>query len=170
MYTYCIFCETGKGAVAAKAAGDFFACRAISPRQIQHTWSKEGGPQEIERDLLPGYIFLYSENPLNFSRLYAIRWGGVLYALSGSAGEYQLAGQDEAFALMLLTKDGVLGKTKVYEEGQRLHIQEGVFAGLDAVILKVERRLKRMQIEIPFSGRKVKTWVEYEVIQSMTDG
>ena len=30
--------------------------------------------------------------------------------------------------------------------------------------------LKRMQIEIPFSGRKVKTWVEYEVIQSMTDG
>ena len=31
-------------------------------------------------------------------------------------------------------------------------------------ILKVDRRASRMQIEIPFARRIVKTWVEYEII------
>ena len=41
----------------------------------------------------------------------------------------------------------------------------GAFSGVTARILKVERRLSRMQIEIPFARQLVKTWVEYEIVE-----
>ena len=62
MYCYCLFCETGKCDYVARAAMQAFPCRAISPKQIQHTWSK-GNMIDREQDLLPGYIFLYTEEP-----------------------------------------------------------------------------------------------------------
>ena len=66
---------------------------------------------------------------------------------------------------MLLEKDGVIGKTQVDQEGQIIRIAGGVFEGVTAKILKVERRLSRMQIEIPFARQLVKTWVEYEIVE-----
>ena len=66
----------------------------------------------------------------------------------------------------LLKKDGVIGKTKVYQEGQMIRICEGAYEGVETKILKVNRRNMRMQIEIPFASQKIKTWVEYEMVES----
>ena len=65
MYVYCLFCETVKCRGIAEAITDRFHCRAISPKQIQHTRSK-GRQMDIEHDLLPGYVFVYDpeSNPL----------------------------------------------------------------------------------------------------------
>ena len=39
MFTYCLFCETGKCRfVAHEVMSTLENCLAISPRQIQHTW------------------------------------------------------------------------------------------------------------------------------------
>ena len=46
-------------------------------------------------------------------------------------------------------------------------IIKGVFEGVETKILKVNRRNMRMQIEIPFAGRPVRTWVEYEVVKAV---
>ena len=52
-----------------------------------------------------------------------------------------------------------------------IRIAGGAFEGVSARILKVERRLSRMQIEIPFARQQVKTWVEYEIVEpEETDG
>ena len=59
----------------------------------------------------------------------------------------------------------VIGKTKVYEEGQRIRVCEGVYEGVETRILKVNRQKSRMQIEIPFADRLVRTWVEYEIVK-----
>ena len=67
---------------------------------------------------------------------------------------------------MLLRKDGVIGKTPVYQEGQMIRIREGAFFGVEARILRVNRRNMRMQLELPFDHCPVKTWVEYEVVES----
>ena len=164
MFVYCLFCATEKSGVIARTAEERFHCRAISPRQVQHTWSK-GKMIDRENDLLPGYVFLYcqekSENPAAFRTL-----NGVIRCLCDTAGQYELAGQDEQFALMLLSKDGIIGKTSVYQEGQRIHICKGAFEGLETKILKVNRRNHRIQIEIPFAMRPVKTWVEYEIAEA----
>lgn len=164
MFTYCLFCETLKCEYVANTIMHRLSCRAISPKTIQHTWS-EGKMVDIEHDLLPGYVFLYFENaPLDIASLRSIQ--GIIRCLSSTDKQFELSGSDEAFALMLLQKDGVIGKTPVYQEGQMIRICEGAYEGVETKILKVNRRNMRMQIEIPFAGRQVRTWVEYEIVKS----
>jgi len=64
MYAYCLFCETEKCDFVAHAVKQVYNCEAISPKQIQHTWDK-GQYVNREHKLLPGYVFLYSEEPLD---------------------------------------------------------------------------------------------------------
>ena len=163
MYIYCLFCETAKCRYVAQIVSDLYHCRTICPRQVQHTWAKNGYTKDAVQDLLPGYVFVYSREQLQGVSLRSVR--GVIRCLCNSSREYELSGSDEAFALMLLEKDGVIGKTRVFEEGQKIRICEGAFAGTGAEILKVERRLSRMLIQIPFAQQLVKTWVEYEIVQ-----
>ena len=160
MYTYSLFCETVKCRFVALEAMAKFDCMAISPKQVQHTW-KDGKMIDRVRDLLPGYLFLYSEDKLELSYCYSM--AGVIRLLRTNNEAYELSGGDEAFAKMIYRRQGVLGKTPVYEEDQRIRLTEGAFAGLSAKILRVDHRARRMQIELPFAGRLVKTWVEYEI-------
>ena len=163
MYSYCLFCETTKTGFIARTVSEMTGCKALRPKQIQHTWAKGGGTRDLVNDLMPGYVFLYCDEKADVSVLNALQ--GVIRCLSTTDGEYELTGQDEQFAMMLLEKDGVIGKTQVYQEGQIIRIVVGAFEGVSAKILKVERRLSRMQIEIPFAKQLVKTWVEYEIAE-----
>ena len=163
MFIYCLFCETTKTKYVAKSISEMTGCKALSPKQIQHTWAKGGGTQDVVNELMPGYVFLYFERKTDISLFNTFQ--GVIRCLSSTAGEYELTGQDEQFALMLLEKDGVIGKTMVYQEGQTIRIAGGAFAGVTAKIIKVERRLSRMQIEIPFARQLVRTWVEYTIVE-----
>ena len=164
MFTYCVFCETAKAYVVSEMIRQRIGCRTLSPMQVQHAWVKGGGTKDIARPLLPGYVFLYSEEKLPMGDVYASA-SGIIRCLSNTAGEFELSGADEQFALMLLEKNGIIGKTEVYQEGQRIRIRDGAFLGVTATNLKVERRLSRMQIEIPFANRPVRTWVEYEIVE-----
>lgn len=163
MFTYCLFCETAKCRSVVNAVMQMISCRAIYPKQVQHTRS-QGKMVDIEHDLLPGYVFLYSEGePLDITQLRSIQ--GIIRCLSNMEKQYELTGSDEQFALMLLQKNGVIGKTQVYQEGQMIRICEGAFQDIEAKILRVNRRNMRMEIEIPFAGRPVHTWVEYEIVK-----
>ena len=168
MYVYCLFCEAGKSRYVTREAEARFGCVTVSPRQIQHTWSR-GKMRDFERELLPGYVFLYfQDEKADPIRLKAMQ--GVIRCLWDSAQVPELRGQDEQFALMLLERNGTIGKTQVWQEDDRLRICDGVFAGLEARILKVDRRASRMQVEIPFARQPVKTWLEYEIINRTPAG
>ena len=162
VYTYCLFCETVKCRSVAEEITERLHCRAISPKLVQHTWSR-GKAVDIVHDLLPGYVFVYAEEaPLDITLLCSI--GGVIRCLCDGNKQFELSGSDEQFALMILEKNGVIGKTKVYREGQMIRVCQGAYAGLETKILKVNPRNMRMQIEIPFANMYIRTWVEYEVV------
>ena len=163
VYTYCLFCETVKCRGIAEKIADQLHCRAISPKQIQHTRSK-GKTVDIEHDLLPGYVFVYTEDvPLDISFVRTV--DGVIRCLCDGDRQYELTGNDEQFALMILRMNGRIGRTKVYREGQMIRICKGAYEGLETKILRVSPRNGRMQIEIPFANMNIKTWVEYEVVE-----
>ena len=162
VYTYCLFCETVKCRSVAEEITERLHCRAISPKLVQHTWSR-GKAVDIVHDLLPGYVFVYAEEaPLDVAFLRSV--GGVIRCLCDGNKRFELSGSDEQFALMILEKNGVIGKTKVYREGQMIRVCQGAYAGLETKILKVNPRNMRMQIEIPFANMYIRTWVEYEVV------
>ncbi len=165
MNMYCLFCETGKCEYIRRAVIDTQACRVISPKQMQHTWSG-GRMVDRERDLLPGYLFLYFEEEEKLNRIRLRQIPGIIRCLRDTSQQYELTGVDAQFALMLLKHGGTIGKTPVYREGQRIRISEGAFAGLQTKILKVDHRASRMQVEIPFAHQQVRTWLEYEIVES----
>ena len=164
MTSYCLFCETVKCGFVAREISARFGCRTICPKQVQHTWAR-GKMTDIVHDLLPGYVFVYTqEEGLNVAALCATP--GVIRCLRNVGGGFCLQGGDEQFALMLLSRDGVIGKTRVYREGQMIRICEGAFAGVEAKILRVNRRNMRIQIELSFASTVVKPWVEYEMVEN----
>ena len=164
MYTYCLFCETGKCDFVAHAVEQVYSCRAYSPKQIQHTWDKT---QFVDRehDLLPGYVFVYSEEPVLLPQDFRRRLDRIIRCLRDTSLEYRLHGADEEFAMMLYRKHGILGKTEVTETDGRFTITDETFRNTKTEILKVDRRNKRMKIEMQIAGSKVQTWVEYEIVR-----
>lgn len=111
----------------------------------------DGHSQEADA----GYIFVYyfGSDGGEAIRILPARvrdrlLGGFFYFLKYPDGAYELRDGDKDFSLMLLENDGVIGRTEVWKEGDRIRLKEGAFAGVKTDILKVDRRNERMQIEI----------------------
>ena len=77
MYAYCLFCETQRCKTIAYLLERFGVVeRAFSPQIIKRARVK-GKYVDKPYDLLPGYVFLFSETPLeDFAHFYGIK--GIL--------------------------------------------------------------------------------------------
>lgn len=161
MHIYCLFCRTQRcGAVA-----DFYRrvhpkWTVIYPRLIQRKWVQGQKTDEIHA-LLPGYLFLYTDQPLDAKVLYQV--DGVIRVLEQD-GIAELNGADRRFAEFLLAHDGLLGNAPTYEEGQRIHLSKGYLAGFDGRIVRVDRQRERAQIEFTFDSAARKIWVGYDMM------
>ncbi len=162
MFTYCLFCETTSCIYLTRIAEAILPCRAIQPKQVQHRL-KKGVVDDIIRDFMPGYIFLYfEEDPFpGIMRMQSIP--GAHHFMGAGENKYVLTGRDEQFALMLLEKNGMIGKMQVYEEGQILRLTKSDLDIFDIEILKVDRRKCRMKIQFNFADNPVTTWIEYDI-------
>jgi len=164
MYVYCLFCDTTKCNYVVHAATQLMPCEASSPKQVQHTYvSATRRMEDRLHQLLPGYVFLYSQEPLKITDIRQIP--DIIRVMRNQDDAYELAGPDEAFAMMLYHRNGVLGKTEVHEDDGILKFRDGAFAGLKAFIRKVDRRNHRMYVEIFLLDQQVKTWLEYEIVE-----
>lgn len=167
MYVYCLFCDTMKCNYVIHAATQLMNCEACSPKQVQHTYvSATHKMTDRIRQLFPGYVFLYSTEALKITEIRKLP--DVIRVIRNREDSYELTGPDEAFAMMIYHRNGVLGKTQVYEDEGTLYIKDGAFAGVKAEIKKVDRRNHRMQVELFFVQQAMKTWLEYEVAGSKT--
>ena len=105
MYVYCLFCVTQRCAVIAKLMEVRGAYRAFSPRIIRKQ-RKKGENIERSFDLLPGYVFIYSEERLTDYRAF-FGIDGVIRRVGRRDDGYELEGPDLDFAMKLLEKDGI---------------------------------------------------------------
>ncbi len=162
MYTYCLFCETASCIYITKIAEAILPCKAIQPKQVQHRL-KKGKVDDVIRDFMPGYVFLYFEEDPFPGIMQLPLIPGVHRFLGDSNNKYVLTGIDEQFAMMLREKNGLIGKMTVYEAGERLHLDKSDLDIFDVSILKVDRRKCRMKIQITFADNPVTTWVEFAI-------
>ena len=156
VHAYCLFCETRKCADIAATLQKQTGHRCFAPQIIQRKWVK-GKAQEERHAWLPGYIFIYTEQPV----LPRFPAPGVLRCL----GNDELSGRDLEFAEMLYRRDGIMGTIRLAEEGDRCKVADPAWEGMHGTVVKLDRGRKRCCVEFVFDGTKWNVWVGYELVE-----
>ena len=163
MYSYCLFCNTVKSALVAEALRQKFGYVAYSPKIVQRKWIKGTCHEEI-KDYLPGYVFVFTEEPITrFREIWQME--GVLRILGQRDDDFQLRGDDLRFARMLHAHGGVIGIMKTYQEGDRVMLAQGAMGDFKGEIIKLDRRKGRALLRYNFDGNICNVWVGYEMIK-----
>ena len=115
MYAYCLFCVTQRCKVIAKLMEIRGAARAFSP-QIVRRQRKQGENRDVTFDLLPGYVFIFSEEKWTDYRQF-FGMDGVIRRVGRRDDGYELEGADLDFAMRLLEKDGLVGAVQTCVTG-----------------------------------------------------
>ena len=156
MHAYCLFCETQKCDTVATLIQRTMGIRCFSPEIIQRKWTK-GVCEEKHHPWLPGYVFLYTEEPLD----QPIRMPGIIRRL----GDGELKNEDLAFANMLYDHNGVMGTIHLAEVGQYCTVDDPLWKKMEGKVIKIDRGRKRCCVEFTFDNIKRTVWLGYELIQ-----
>ncbi len=159
MNAFCLFCETQRCETIAALIRKTYGIRCLYPHILQRKWVK-GKEQEVPHPWLPGYLFLYSENP----SLPRLEISGILRVLGGGA----LTGTDLDFARMLLEREGVLGTVRLIQEGDRCTVADPLWRNLQGTVVKMDRGRKRCCVEFEFDHLSRTVWVGYELLCPQT--
>ncbi len=161
MFAYCLQCQTQRCGIIAELLEYKGIHRAFSPKIISRQ-RKEGQLIEHTDELLPGYVFFFTEKPLtNNEPLSGIN--GIVRCLGGN-GLSPLANSDLDFALNLYKKDGVLGKVTALKEGQMVRMIDPLFEDYPGRIVQLDCRKQRAKVEFRFDEQDRTVWVACDVL------
>ena len=155
MHAYCLFCETQRCRIIAAYIRKSCGYCCFAPQIIQRKWVR-GIPTEEKHDWLPGYVFLFTEEPITprFEVDGIIRW----------IGQDELKGQDLAFAEGLYRQHGVLGSVHLVQLGARCSIADPGWEGMNGTVIRLDRGRKRCCVEFSFDGIPRRVWGGYDLI------
>lgn len=160
MQAYCLFCETQRCKFIAEFIRKNYGYICISPQIIQRKWIR-GISLEEKHDWLPGYLFVYSEDPITPR----FEVGGIIRCLSNEA----LSGRDDVFAQMILERDGVVGNVSLIREGDLCRISDPAWEKLQGRVIKLDRGRQRCCISYFFDGCQRSVWAGYDMISQKTE-
>ena len=165
MYAYCLFCVTQRCAVIAKLMEIRGVYRAFSPRIIRKQRVKG---ENIERsfDLLPGYVFIYSEERLTDYRLFS-GIDGIIRRVGQQDEGYELKGEDLDFAEKLLEKDGLVGSVRICRIGDHVTLEDPLFNGCQGRVVRIDYRKERAKVEFVFDKNSCSTWISLEDVKRL---
>lgn len=159
----CVFCITGKEeAVANRIQRQCPQIRALTARQEKYH-SCQGKKDRVEAILLPGYVFI--EAPMDFDMGLLPRED--VHACLRTDGAWQLAGEDRRYVEMIFRYNGLLGFSKAYREGDRIHILSGPLKDMEAWIVRIDRRGRSGQVKMDIGGRSVLVWLGFELVEDV---
>ena len=165
MYVYCLFCRTQRCARIARLMEIRGVERAFSPRILSRQ-RKAGENVPTEHDLLPGYVFLFSEERLaDYSAFAGIE--GIVRRVGKTENGYELDGPDREFALRLLEKDGQVGALKMVKIGETVRLEDPLFEGSEGVVTKIDYRKERARVDFRFDGNDCHAWIAIDGIKPM---
>lgn len=165
-YVRCVFCLAGTEntvirRIEAQQLGQALSPRKIKPMKIQGRW--------VDREalLMPGYIFVYSEEETSFQALRAT--DGVIRVLTYNERDDAgyLLNEDLNFALRIRREDGVWKKLDAIQEGDFIRITDGALKEMQGKVVAMNRRRHTVQIEMSFLGDLRRIWLGYEITEKL---
>lgn len=162
MYVYCLFCQTQKCRTVAIALEQRGIPRAFSPQIINRQRIK-GKNLDVKYDLLPGYVFVFTDEKLtSFSAFHNV--SGIVRRLGDPENYYALTGADYEFAMRLYRKDGLVGKMTVFKVGDEVRLDDPLFAGCQGRITRLDYKKQRARVDYQFAGMSCHTWIACDLI------
>lgn len=125
--------------------------KALAPKRKLK--EKSGGVwKNVERILIPGYVFVDSEmTPNDYYLLSAI--SGVITILRGASDGPEVVPEDEMKVIFRLSQDDdLVGISDIYIEGEKIIVASGPLLGMEGNILKVDKRRFRAKIAFKIAG------------------
>lgn len=162
MYVYCLFCQTQKCRSVAFALEQRGIPRAFSPRIINRQRVK-GKNLDVTFDLLPGYVFVYTEERLTtFDAFRGVV--GIIRRLGDAENGYELTGTDYDFAMRLYRKDGLVGHMTVFKVGDEVRLDDPLFAGCQGRITRIDYKKQRARVDYQFANMSCHAWIACDLI------
>lgn len=162
MFVYCLQCQTQRCRIIAELLEKQGTLRAISP-QIISRQRKHGKLEDHMYDLLPGYVFVYTEQQLENFDLFS-RVDGIIRRLDSDAAGKGLSGADFDFAVNLYQKNGIVGTVTVFKEGDTVRVDDPLFQGYHGTVVYIDHRKQRAKIHFHFDGKDWTIWVACNVL------
>lgn len=150
MNSYCVFCKTGSEiSVAEKINIIEPSVKAIAPMRIVQE-KREGKWMGKQKVLLPGYVFLYTENDLNANIISKLT--DLYKVLSYDHGVRSLMGKDYDYAMWIWKYHGSIDTSKVLTVGKSVKVIEGPLLDANGVIKKLDKHKRKIWVEFNFDG------------------
>ena len=163
MFAYCLFCQTQRCSRIAQLLEIKGINRAFSPKILQKQ-RVQGENKRKYADLLPGYVFAFTEEKLvDYSVFFGI--DGVIRKVGCADEWYELQGADREFALTLLEKDGLVGGMKLVKIGDNVTLEDPLFANSQGKVTRIDFRKERARVDFVFRGNACHAWVALEGIK-----
>jgi transcription antitermination factor NusG len=165
LYAYCLFCRTQRCSRIAQLLEirENGVRKAFSPKILSRQ-RKQGLNIDRERDLLPGYVFLFSDERLIDYETFA-GIDGVIRRVGRTETGYELEGPDREFAFGLLEKDGKVGALKMVKVGETVRLEDALFDGSEGVVTKIDYRKERARVDFKFEGNDCHAWIAVDGIR-----
>lgn len=159
-HAYCLFCRTGaEDRLKDEIEKRFGFIHALSAVQEKHKIIDKR--YEIDRrNFLPGYLFLYSEEELDFEML--LRIEDIYKILGDKTNAHELQGSDKAFAQWLWENEGLIGISRIRIREDKLQILSGPMQHFSRKILKLDKHTKNARIRMDFLGKASDIWLAFE--------
>ena len=164
-YARCLFCNTGKEEAVVESIHKKGWGRAIFPQRARTRWTR-GQCEERLEPLLPGYVFVYSDQEeIPYGQWLGLRH--VIRVLHYPEGGETLRGGDLEFARWLWKLQGKVGAMKAIQVGDRIEIADGVFRSLNGVVTRMDRRRKTIRVRLNTEGFIRQIWLSYQVVEKL---
>ena len=167
MFAYCLQCQTQRCRIIAELLEKKGALRAFSPRIISRQ-RKQGKLEDHAYDLLPGYVFVYTEQQLESFDIFS-HVDGIIRRLSSDTSSGCLTGSDFDFAMNLYRKNGVVGAVTIFKEGDSVRIDDPLFQGYNGTVLYIDHRKQRAKLQFHFDEKDWMIWTACDVLYQGTD-
>lgn len=160
----CAFCLTGDEKSVAwrieyKGLGKVLIPQKVKPFRVNGQWI-----DKVEL-LMPGYLFVFSEEAYPFSELKKV--DGVVRVLTYGEKDTEgyLAGQDLDFAAWLDKENGLIGKLDAIQEGDFVRINDGALQEMQGKVIGMNRHRHTVQVEVTLFNATRTVWLGYEVVE-----
>lgn len=158
MKSYCLYCKTGSEAklvtLLKKSMLEYLnvELEVFYPVRIMNQ-KKRGIWSEVAQPLLPGYLFLYLDDEVDFPTFLINQERNAYKILRYSDGTMALKDEDEKYAHWVYSYQGRFEpSTIVYEEGQLVKIIDGPLKEMVGQIVKIDKRQRRAVVQMMFAG------------------